>query len=205
MRPIAGLLSALPLLALAGCGDMFGGKDSKNPGDPIGTYALTASVDDNSTCAELAASAPRPWDFSISLRHTGSTGYFIAGGSPIKGSLDTKTGAFNFQTTQSIYVHDANKAKGLGACTLIRTDTFSGSFAGDPTTDTGKATLKGSLRYGYVVATGSDCRDLVTGGLASADPLAAYDPDPSAYKQAAFTTLPCYVRFDVDGAVSTTE
>lgn len=202
-QPMRRVSAAVLLLALAGCSDFFGDKDSKTPGEPIGTYKLSASVDDASTCAELAAAAPRPWSFDVQLRHDGEKGYFIAGAGSVTGSLDTTKGTFNFQSTSSLFIHGVDKAKGLGACTMIRTDTFSGTFAGAPTTDDGSKSLTGSLRYGYVVAPGSDCRDLVTGGLASADPLSVYDPDSTAYQQAAFSTLPCYVRFDVMGTKGT--
>ncbi len=197
--------SLLAVLATAGCSSMFGSQDSKNPGEPLGTFALAAAVDDTSTCAELAASAPRPWDFSVQLRHDGTTAYWITGSGPISGSLTKSTGAFAFSTTSNVAIHDAIPAKGLGACTIIRTDDFSGSFVGDPTTTAGGATLTGTLRYGYVVSPGSDCRDLVDGGLTSTDPLAAYDPNPQPVSHGAFTSLPCFVRFDVTGTRSATQ
>jgi hypothetical protein len=203
-RSVASLAASLiALFALGGCSGMFGSQDSKNPGEPLGTFALAAAVDDNSTCAELAASAPRPWDFSVTLRHDATKVYWITASGPITGSLDAK-GTFAFSTTQNIAVHGVDKAKGLGACTMIRTDSFSGSFVGDPNADGGAATLTGSLRYGYVVAPGSDCRDLIDGGLTSADPLAAYDPNPQPVAHGAFSSLPCFVRFDVTGTRAAT-
>lgn len=202
---LCALSACAALLAFSGCSSMFGSQDSKKPGEPLGTFALSAAVDDNSTCAELAASAPRPWGFPVELRHDATKVYWITASGPITGSLDKAKGAFSFSTTQNINVHAADKAKGLGACTMIRTDSFAGSFAGDPASDAGGATLTGSLRYGYVVAPGSDCRDLIDGGLASADPLAAYDPNPQPVAHGAFSSLPCFVRFDVTGTRSATQ
>jgi hypothetical protein len=89
-----------------------------------------------------------------------------------------------FTATTPTPVHDVEKAKGIGACTIDRTDQFSGTFAGDPSTEAGKATLTGTLTYLYGPEAGSDCSDVV--GQASAD-----DPHPL------FSTLPCSVRFDV--------
>lgn len=207
VRPAASRLvfaafAAFAALSLGACSSMFGSQDSKSPGEPLGTFALAATVDDNSTCAELAASAPRPWGFSVELRHDATKVYWITASGPITGSLDAAKGTFAFSTSQNIAVHGVDKAKGLGACTMIRTDSFSGTFAGDPSSDAGFATLTGSLRYGYVVAPGSDCRDLVDGGLTSADPLAAYDPNPQPVAHGLFSSLPCFVRFDVTGTRS---
>ena len=196
--------SMVPLLALAGCANMLGTSDPTNPGDPIGSYALVANVDDTSTCAELAAAQPRPWDFDVKLRHDGTTAYWIANGSPIAGTLDTTKGTFAFSTTESMAIHDAIPAQGLGACTIIRTDDFSGTFAGDPTTTAGGATLTGTLRYGYVVSPGSDCRDLVGDGVTSNDPLAQWDPTPQPASHGQFSVLPCYLQFAVTGTRSAT-
>jgi hypothetical protein len=192
------------LALLASCSSMFGNKDEKTPGDPIGTYQLSAAVDDGSTCAELAALMPRPWKFSVQLRHDGATAYWISGSSPVSGTVDAAKGTFTFSTTEAIPVHDADKTKGLGACTMLRTDDFTGTLssglpAGDAGASDEPASLTGSLRYGYVVQPGSDCHDLVNGGQTSVDPLAAWGGAQPTQQQAMFTTLPCYVRFDVTG------
>lgn len=175
-------LALLPIVVV-GCTQLLGEKDPHQPGDPIGVYSLSATVNVGaSNCPEVVAAAPNPWSFQVTLRRDGSTGYWLSGADPLTGSINGS--AVTFTATTPTQVHDVEKAKGVGACTIDRTDQFSGTFAGDPATDAGKATFSGTLVYMYAAESGSDCSDVV--GQASAD-----DPTPL------FSTLPCTVRFDV--------
>ena len=174
---------AFAFVALSGCTQLLGDKDPHQPGDPIGVYEITAVVNvGSSNCPEVVAAAPNPWTFQVTLRRDGTTGYWLAGADPLTGNIQGS--AVTFTATTPTPVHDVEKAKGVGACTIDRTDQFSGAFVGDPATDAGKATLSGTLTYLYGPEAGSDCSDVV--GQASAD-----DPHPL------FSTLPCSVRFDV--------
>ncbi len=170
-------------VALFGCSSILGNKDPHDPGAGIGVYALSATADTTSSCAEVIASAPKPWTFSVTMRRDKTTGYWMSGADPLVGTIDD-LGNITFSNSTPTLVHDVEKAKGVGACTIVRTDDFAGKFAGAPDSVTGKQTFTGTLTYSYSVQAGSDCRDVV--GQANAD-----NPTPI------FAVMPCQARFAV--------
>lgn len=176
-------LAALTL-AVVGCSSILGSKDPHEPGTGIGVYALSLTADATSTCAELIGSNPTA-TFSATMRKDGTTGYFLAGSDPVAGTLDAN-GNFSFTTSIPTQVHDVEKAKGIGACTIVRTDVFAGKFAGSPDSAAGNGTLSGTMTYSYAVQSGSDCRDVV--GQANAD-----NPSPI------FAVMPCVAKYTVTG------
>jgi hypothetical protein len=178
----ASIVAACVVLA-SGCSSVLGNKDPHDPGEPVGIYHLSATVDTSSTCAEAVAAAPKPWNFDVTLRRDGQTGYWIVNGQPLGGTMSDK-GALEFSASFPTKVHDVDKRLGVGACTIVRTDSFSGALAGPPTTANGVASFTGTLRYSYAVEAGSDCRDVV-------GPVAEERPSPL------FAVLPCDVHFAV--------
>ena len=173
----------LSLAATSGCSSILGDKDPHDPGVPVGIYHLAATVDTTSSCAEAVAAAPKPWSFDVTLRRDGHVGYWIVNGQPLSGTIDDK-GALTFTASFPTKVHDVDKKRELGACTIIRTDGFTGALAGAPTTANGIASFTGTLRYSYTLEAGSDCRDVV-------GPVAEGRPSPL------FGVLPCEVHFAV--------
>ena len=170
------------VFALPGCSDYFSKtKDPKAVGEAVGAYAITAQADPASTCIEIVNAAPRPWNFSVSLRRDGTRAYWFSGPEPIEGTLDDKTGTLSFKTTTRTLVHDVDKKRELGACVIVRVDEFVGTLSAD------KKALTGTLRYGYQLEAGSDCRDAV-------GPVLPERPSPL------FTTMPCAALFAVTAA-----
>jgi hypothetical protein len=156
MRAVA----LLPVLAMLGCEDYFENTKDNATGEPVGLYALSADADMTSTCTEIINGAPRPWTFDVTLRRDDTKGFWISGGDPIEGTIDA-SGKLSFKRTLRVPVRAADKRLELGPCTILRTDDFAGALAGAPTTDSGKATFTGTLRYSYQIEPGSDCRDIV--------------------------------------------
>jgi hypothetical protein len=174
---------ALTLLFVTSCADFMGDKE-RTMGDPIGHYQLSANADMQSTCTEIINSTPRPWSFEVSLRKDANKAYWLSGDDPIEGTIDSR-GGLAFKRTLRVPVRPADKARELGPCTILRTDDFVGSLAGAPTTETGRASFTGTLRYSYQIEAGSDCRDVVG------------NPGPER-KAPLFAVLPCDARFAVD-------
>lgn len=174
---------AVSFVAASGCSSVLGNKDPHDPGAPVGIYHLAATVDTSSSCTEAVAAAPKPWNFDVTLRRDGQVGYWIVNGQPLSGTIDDK-GAISFSASFPSKIHDVDKRLGVGACTIVRTDSFTGSFAAAPSTPNGIASFTGTLRYSYVVEQGSDCRDVV-------GPVAEERPSPL------FAVLPCDVHFAV--------
>jgi hypothetical protein len=181
MRASLGLAIGLPVLLCLSCSDVLGmKKDPHQPGDGIGVYHLTANVDLTSSCTEAVNAAPKPWTFDVTLRRDKTTGYWLSGDSPLDGTIDDQ-GNITFHASTPTLVHGVEKAQEIGSCTIVRSDDFSGTFAGGTV---GAPTFTGTLRYGYVIDQGSDCRDVV--GQPGPD-----RPTPL------FGTLPCDVHFAV--------
>ena len=170
-------------LFIFSCGDLLGTQERVS-GDPVGLYKIEANADMMSSCTEIINATPRPWSFEVTLRRDGDKGYWESGADPIEGTINTK-GVLSFKRTLRVPVREADKRRELGPCTIPRTDDFSGSLAGSPTTDTGKATFTGTLRYSYQIEAGSDCRDVVG------------NPGPER-PTPLFSVLPCDARFTVN-------
>ncbi len=175
------LISALALCS--SCADFLGTKE-RAMGEPIGLYQLSANADMQSTCTEIINATPRPWSFEVTLRREQNKAYWLSGDDPIEGSIDTK-GSLAFKRSLRIPVRPADKARELGPCTILRTDDFAGSLAGSPTTESGRASFTGTLRYSYQIEAGSDCRDVVG------------NPGPGR-NAPVFAVLPCDARFAVE-------
>lgn len=175
---------ALLLAVLSsGCADYFANSKENLPGDSVGYYSILANADMGSSCTEIINATPRPWTFDVSLRREGTKGYWLSGASPIEGTVDGK-GQLYFKQTIRVPVHGIDKVNGIGACTILRTDDFVGALAGAPTSDEGKQTFTGTLRYSYQVEPGSDCRDVV-------------GAQTEGRKNPLFSVLPCDARFAV--------
>ena len=181
--PIALSLLAALLVACMSCSSVLGNKDPHEPGVAVGVYQLTADVDPLSTCADVAAAAPRPWKFQVELRRDKTVGYWMSGSDPFQGTIDD-AGTLSFHASTRTPVHDVEKAKEIGACAIDRADDFTGKLAGAVAAAGGNASFTGTLSYSYAVTANADCRDVV--GAKSVDV-----PTPL------FAVLPCTVRFNV--------
>jgi len=172
--------AVVALLLGAGCT----GKDPFNPGTKLGTFHVTAKLT-QSTCG----ATPDPWEFDVRLNHDGSTLYWIQGGAPIEGRLDASARA---ELTAEIVeeVRAANARSKLPACAIARTDALAVTLAGadaKPAPDASLATgFGGSLVYTFAPTEGSDCTDQVTAAGGG------------------FDALPCEVRYDLSGALTST-
>lgn len=175
---------ALLLVTLScGCADYFGQTKENQPGDAIGKYQIVAEADVTSSCTEIINSAPRPWRFDVTLRRESNNGFWVSGGEPISGTIDA-AGKLSFKQTIPVQVHGVDKVNGIGECTILRTDDFTGTMAGAPTSPDGRQTFTGTLRYSYQVNPGSDCRDVV--GVQT-----------EGRMNPLFAVLPCDARFAV--------
>jgi hypothetical protein len=140
---------ALPLV-LAAC---FGGKDPYNPGTPLGTYHVDAKLSDDS-CGP-SAGAPSDWPFDVKLSRDGSTLYWVQGGLPVQGTLDS-SGRATMKSSDTRSIHDADSKAGLAACSMTRDDALEMTLAPD------EGGFTGTLSYTFSQADGSDCSDQLT-------------------------------------------
>lgn len=175
------LVVLLGASASAGCS----GKDPYSPGTKLGVYRVDAKLT-SSTCGAV----PDPWQFDVRLNHDGSTLYWIQGGAPIQGRVDTNASAL-FEATVTNELRAADTKTRRAACSVARNDTLAITIvAADAKPNPDPAVMKsfvGSLVYDFVPLDGSDCSDQLT----------ATGGD--------FDILPCSVRYELTGAFSSAQ
>ncbi len=151
------LLGSLALLAACS------GKDIRRPGESLGFYAVTGTLQSNS-CGE----APSPWAFRVELRKETTPSaklYWSQGDMPISSAL-AADGKASF-VAESSHVIRAATAKVAG-CTVYRKDTV------DLVLDATQTKFTGTLSYAYAAGDGSECEDLSAAGITTLPCSVAY-------------------------------
>lgn len=125
--------------ALAGC-------PTEYPGEPVGTYAVTASLGESSCGPGIGDAGPR--QFEVELRRDGEVGYWIGlDGVARVGRIDEQ-GAYSFRLEQRIQVR-AGDAQ-TTPCLMDQVDVVSG---------TASSSLTGTEALAIAVTPGADCSD----------------------------------------------
>jgi hypothetical protein len=153
--------TAVALLGL-GCADMRG-HDGRVPGEPLGTFHVTAALD-ASSCGPGALGSTPSWEFDVKLSRDGSRLFWLNGAAPVAGHLEPDGRSFGFETTVTVEV-DTARADRPG-CVVERVDRAAGTLDASGGEVIG---FDGTLEYAYSAASDSDCSPLVgvTGGFAA--------------------------------------
>jgi len=151
--------TVLVLLGL-GCADMRG-HDGRVPGEPLGTFHVTAALE-ASSCGPGALGSTPSWEFDVKLSRDGSRLFWLNGAAPVEGHVDGQS--FGFSTTVNVEVEPART--GRPGCLIERMDSAAGTLEVTKGQVTG---FDGTLDYAYSATTGSDCSSLlgVSGGFAA--------------------------------------
>ena len=157
--PVPALVS---LLLSAGCVD-FGDQDAHVPGDELGQYHVAASLE-ASDCGQDALSAPEHWEFDIRLSRDANDLFWLNGAEVIPGQIAADGASFEFLTQVAVEI-DPSEGNHPG-CTVLREDHATGRLVGSGNEITG---FSGTLTYGYVAESDSDCTAIVgaPGGVAA--------------------------------------
>lgn len=151
----------VPLLFCTACLG-HGKEDPKAPGDQLGSFLVTAILDDSS-CGPGALGSTDKWEFSVKLSHDGDALYWLNGKEAIVGSLAADGVTFSFDT--KVAVPAVPPGKGQIGCTMMRVDRASGKLS-NPEDAT---EFEGNLDYEFTPTPESDCSPLVgvEGGFSS--------------------------------------
>jgi hypothetical protein len=136
-------------LALVACG-----KDPYNPGEGIGVFHVTATLV-SSTCG----TTPNPWEFDVKLRHDAQTLYWVQGGAPVQGTVDSSAHT-TMTDANSTTLREANDQKKIPSCVVVRTDSL--DVVLDKSDPAAADALNGTIGYRFDVPNGSDCSDQTT-------------------------------------------
>lgn len=127
-------------------------QDPHQPGDLLGSYAITGKIRDDSCGAPTSLNAPERWSFEVKLSRLGGTLYWLNGREAIIGDID-KAGRFAFESRVDVKLTEPRGA--ARGCTIVRRDAASGSLSES------HASLSGVLTYAYDEASGSDCSGVI--------------------------------------------
>jgi len=144
--------------------------DTTLPGNPVGSFKVTGTIQTNSCGAGL--SPPNPWSFTVALSRQRSTLYWSTlDGSPmLSGAIDANLAA---SITEANSANVDSTDAGAGPCDMARNDTIKITLgAGVPT-----PSFSGTMQYDFSAAAGADCADQLSaaGGM--------------------YATLPCTVTY----------
>jgi hypothetical protein len=143
LLPVASLLAAVLVASCIG-------KDAREPGTAIGTFAVTGTLKANS----CGSAAPNPWTFSVKLSKDPGTLYWDQGDYPVAGDLT----ASNTVTMTSTSTQSGGASSGSSTCTLQRVDKLSTALTPDPTLAGSYSSFTGTLEYDFSTPAGSgDC------------------------------------------------
>jgi len=179
MRSVVTAGVLVPVFALvAACS----GKDPFSPGNKLGTFHVTGKLT-HTSCGPT----PNPWEFDVRLNHDGSTLYWIQGGLPVEGRVDT-TARTRLEAEVVSEVRPADARAKKEACSISRTDVLALTLVGpdgQPTSDpSGMQSFHGALVYTFAPTAGSDCSDQTTASGGD------------------FDALPCDVQYDLSGTLT---
>jgi hypothetical protein len=178
MRAYTRALSLLFCVACSTIGCMQVGdqdvdaQDPHEPGDEIGTFAVTGKLKDDS-CGAENLSAPTKWSFDLKLSRKGDALYWQNGREAIVGDIDDN-GAFSFDTRVEVTLEPPRGA--TKGCVMVRRDLASGTLKSSETV------LSGALTYTYDAKAGTDCTEYALG--AEGQPV----------------TLPCSLSYALSGS-----
>lgn len=154
MREMLALLLIAP--SVLGCVEAFGDRDPHQPGEPLGTFHLTAKQTKND-CGDGALGAGPTWEFDVKLAAEYDALFWDSGGEVIVGSLSEDSGAF---TIESDVVIDMRTDEDVGKppCSVARHDSAKGKLVHEGEVVT---SFSGTLAYTFTPTEGSSCGDLV--------------------------------------------
>jgi hypothetical protein len=142
-------------LLFLGCAPYDPDRDSKIPGELLGSYAMSGQLKADSCNADLLG-APDPWKFELKLSRFERDLYWLNGREAIVGDIDADGTTFHFKTRIDVGLTPA--AKGSAGCVVSRYDQADGKLTseGDAVTS-----VSATLSFRYEAKPGSECLDII--------------------------------------------
>ena len=171
------LLSVAALCAGCNFGKV---EDAKIPGELLGTYDVSGTLNESS-CGEGALGSTSSWDFDVKLSRFHEDIYWINGREVISGGIEPDGVSFSFATRVEGEIIPAGR--GRPGCTLSRADRADGRLSSE-TLDV--ESFEATLTFAYSAVEGTECEEWIG------------TPE-------AVSTLPCSMEYDLAGSRKATE
>ena len=143
------------LVVAAGCAPYDPDRDSKIPGDLLGTYSMSGALKSDSCNAELLG-APDPWSFELKLSRFERDLYWLNGREAIVGDIDADSATFHFKTRIDVVLSPA--ARGAAGCVVSRNDQADGKLNAEGESVT---SVSAALSFRYEAKPGSECLEII--------------------------------------------
>jgi hypothetical protein len=151
VRTIIRCLLALACLASSGCLEFGNVDDAKQPGDLLGTYDVSATLE-QSTCGSGAFGSTESWRFQVKLSRFENDLYWLNGREAIVGSIGKDGRAFSFDSRVDVDIPP--EESGDAECRIRREDSASGKLSAD---GIDVETFEGELSFRYGIVGDASC------------------------------------------------
>jgi hypothetical protein len=151
VRTSARCLLSVACLASAGCLEFGKVDDAKQPGDALGTFDVTATLE-QSTCGDGLLASPESWHFQVKLSRFQHDLYWLNGREAIVGSIGKDGRSFSFDTRVDVDIPP--EEGGDPECRIRREDSASGKLSAD---DADVESFEGDLSYRYGIIGDASC------------------------------------------------
>jgi hypothetical protein len=135
----------------SGCLEFGKVDDAKQPGDLLGTYDVSASLE-QATCGSGAFGSTESWRFQVKLSRFESDLYWLNGREAIVGSIGKDGRTFSFDSRVDVDIPP--EESGDAECRIRREDSATGKLSAD---GIDVETFEGELSFRYGIAGDSNC------------------------------------------------
>jgi hypothetical protein len=149
-------------------------EDAKIPGELLGTYDVSGTLEETS-CGDGALGSTDEWDFDVKLSRFHEDIYWINGREVISGGIESDGVSFSFVTRVEGEIIPAGR--GRPGCILRRADRADGRLSSE-TLDV--ESFEATLTFAYSAVEGTDCAEWIG------------TPE-------AVSALPCEMTYDLAG------
>jgi hypothetical protein len=144
-------LLSVACLASSGCLEFGKVDDAKQPGDLLGTYDVSAKLE-QSTCGSGAFGSVESWRFQVKLSRFESDLYWLNGREAIVGGIGKDGRTFSFDSRVDVDIPP--EESGDAECRIRREDSATGKLSDD---GVDVETFEGELSFRYGIISDASC------------------------------------------------
>jgi hypothetical protein len=144
-------LLSVAWLVTSGCLEFGKVDDAKQPGDLLGTYDVSAKLE-QSTCGSGALGSVESWRFQVKLSRFENDLYWLNGREAIVGSIENDGRTFSFDSRVDVDIPP--EESGDAECRIRREDSATGKLSAD---GVDVEAFEGELSFRYGIISDASC------------------------------------------------